>query len=58
MASAVGIKLSWERVLKVELGLTVGMAIIPGFVKTLCRLVPTALKPPEVTQTLVLGMSP
>lgn len=58
MASTLGIKLGWERVLRVQSGLTLVMAIIPDFVKTLRRLVPTALKPPEVTQTLVLGMSP
>jgi len=58
MADTGGIKLGWGRVLRVQPGLTRVVAIIPGFVKALCRLVPAALKPPEVTQTLVLGMSP
>lgn len=39
-------------------GITLAMTVIPGFVKTLWRLVPTALKLSEVTQTLVLGLSP
>lgn len=53
-----GMKVGWKRVLSVQPGLTLVMTIIPGLEKTLCRLVPTALKPPEVTQTLVLGVSP
>lgn len=58
VAGTVGIKLGWDRVLRVQRGLTLAMAIIPGFVKTLCRLVPPVLRPPEVTQTLILGMNP
>lgn len=57
MSMAVGVKLGWKGVLRVKSGLMLVMAVIPGFVKTLCGLVPIALKAPEVTQTLVLGMN-
>lgn len=57
VVSTEGMKLGWKRVLSVQPGLTLVMTIIPGLVKTSCRLVPTMLKPPEITQTLVLGVS-
>lgn len=57
VSMAVGVKLEWKGVLRVKSGLMLVMAVIPGFVKTLCRLVSVALKAPEVTQTLVLGMN-
>lgn len=44
VVSTEGMKLGWKSVLSVQPGLTLVMTIIPGFVKALCRLVPTNLK--------------